>query len=38
MISLLVVGFSTNFWVALFGRCLGGILNGNIGKALAMVD
>jgi MFS family permease len=31
MISLLVVGFSTNFTTALIGRLLGGVLNGNIG-------
>lgn len=37
MISLLMVGFSTNFWVALFGRALGGALNGNIGVIQTMV-
>jgi hypothetical protein len=31
MLSLLIVGFSTNFWVALLGRVVGGVLNGNIG-------
>lgn len=31
MLSLVVVGFSTNFTMALFGRVLGGALNGNIG-------
>lgn len=31
MLSLLIVGFSTNFAMALFGRVLGGALNGNIG-------
>ena len=35
--SLLVVGFSTNFWMALFGRFLGGALNGNIGVIQTMV-
>ena len=30
-ISLLVVGFSTSFKMALAGRLLGGVLNGNIG-------
>ncbi|KAJ4305112.1 hypothetical protein N0V90_000642 [Kalmusia sp. IMI 367209] len=35
--SLLVVGFSRNFWVALAGRVLGGILNGNIGVIQTMV-
>ena len=29
LISLIVVGFSTNFWVALAGRVLGGLLNGS---------
>lgn len=28
LISLLIVGFSTNFWVALVGRALGGLLSG----------
>ena len=32
MLSLLVVGFSTSFAMALLGRVLGGALNGNIGK------
>ncbi|KAF2167895.1 hypothetical protein M409DRAFT_65952 [Zasmidium cellare ATCC 36951] len=35
--SLLIVGFSMNFWMALFGRCLGGALNGNIGVIQTMV-
>ncbi|KAK5169617.1 uncharacterized protein LTR77_005594 [Saxophila tyrrhenica] len=35
--SLLVVGFSMNFWMALFGRMLGGALNGNIGVVQTMV-
>lgn len=29
--SLLLVGFATNFWMALAGRIIGGALNGNIG-------
>jgi MFS family permease len=37
MLSLLVVGFSTNFTVALLGRVLGGVLNGNIGVIQTMV-
>lgn len=37
MLSLLVVGFAPNFWIALFGRALGGILNGNIGVIQTMV-
>jgi MFS family permease len=35
--SLLVVGMAPNFWVALFGRVLGGLLNGNIGVVQTMV-
>lgn len=35
--SLLTVGFSTNFWIALAGRALGGLLNGNIGVIQTMV-
>ncbi|KAI1874840.1 hypothetical protein JX265_003527 [Neoarthrinium moseri] len=37
MFSLILVGFSTNFWVALIGRALGGLLNGNIGVIQTMV-
>ncbi|PGG96545.1 hypothetical protein GX51_07778 [Blastomyces parvus] len=37
MLSLLIVGFSTSFWVALLGRIIGGILNGNIGVIQTMV-
>lgn len=32
MLSLLIVGLSTNFWVALLGRIIGGALNGNAGR------
>lgn len=35
--SLLVVGLAPNFWVALAGRVLGGLLNGNIGVIQTMV-
>ena len=35
--SLLVLGFSVNIWMALFGRLLGGALNGNIGVIQTMV-
>ncbi|KAF1953644.1 MFS general substrate transporter [Byssothecium circinans] len=35
--SLLVVGFAPSFWVALAGRILGGVLNGNIGVIQTMV-
>lgn len=31
LLSLLIVGFAPNFWIALLGRVLGGLLNGNIG-------
>lgn len=37
MLSLLVVGFAPNFWVALLGRALGGLLNGNVGVIQTMV-
>ncbi|KAI9659933.1 MAG: hypothetical protein M1821_001285 [Bathelium mastoideum] len=37
MLSLLVLGLAPNFWVALLGRALGGILNGNIGVIQTMV-
>lgn len=37
MLSLLVVGFASNFWIALLGRALGGCLNGNIGVIQTMV-
>lgn len=31
VLSLLIIGFAQNFWVALAGRTIGGMLNGNIG-------
>jgi MFS family permease len=31
ILSLLIVGFAPNFWVALLGRIVGGLLNGNVG-------
>ncbi|KAI0193473.1 major facilitator superfamily domain-containing protein [Astrocystis sublimbata] len=37
MFSMIVVGFATNIWVALFGRAFGGLLNGNIGVIQTMV-
>jgi predicted MFS family arabinose efflux permease len=37
MLSLLIVGFSTNFWIAISGRVIGGVLNGNIGVLRTMV-
>lgn len=36
-VSLLFVGFAQNFWTALAGRVLGGLLNGNIGVIQTMV-
>lgn len=37
IVSLLSVGLSTNFWIALLGRALGGALNGNVGVIQTMV-
>ncbi|KAI9827849.1 MAG: hypothetical protein M1832_004338 [Thelocarpon impressellum] len=37
LMSLLVVGLATNIWVALLGRALGGLLNGNIAVIQTMV-
>ncbi|KAI9804840.1 MAG: hypothetical protein M1825_001209 [Sarcosagium campestre] len=37
VVSLLIVGFSTNIWVALAGRAVGGLLNGNMGVIQTMV-
>lgn len=37
MLSLVMVGFASNLWVALAGRALGGLLNGNIGVVQTMV-
>lgn len=37
MLSLLIVGFAPSFWVALLGRIIGGVLNGNIGVIQTMV-
>lgn len=37
VLSLIIVGLSPNFWVALLGRALGGFLNGNIGVIQTMV-
>ncbi|KAI8945779.1 major facilitator superfamily domain-containing protein [Xylaria longipes] len=37
MFSMIVVGFASNIWIALFGRALGGLLNGNIGVIQTMV-
>lgn len=37
MLSMIMVGFSTNIWMALAGRAIGGFLNGNIGVIQTMV-
>lgn len=37
ILSLLMVGFASNIWVALAGRAIGGFLNGNIGVIQTMV-
>ncbi|KAF4126795.1 Sugar (and other) transporter [Geosmithia morbida] len=37
MLSMIMVGFSSNIWVALIGRAAGGLLNGNIGVIQTMV-
>jgi MFS family permease len=37
MFSMVMVGFAQNIWVALLGRALGGLLNGNIGVIQTMV-
>ncbi|EKD15383.1 uncharacterized protein L3040_001750 [Drepanopeziza brunnea f. sp. 'multigermtubi'] len=37
MLSMIMVGFSKNIWMAVAGRALGGFLNGNIGVIQTMV-
>ena len=37
MFSMVVVGFASNIWIALLGRAIGGLLNGNIGVIQTMV-
>ncbi|KAL2061641.1 hypothetical protein VTL71DRAFT_7018 [Oculimacula yallundae] len=37
MLSMIMVGFSSNIWMALAGRAIGGFLNGNIGVIQTMV-
>lgn len=37
MLSMIMVGFSSNIWIALIGRAAGGLLNGNIGVIQTMV-
>lgn len=37
MFSMVMVGFASNIWIALLGRGIGGLLNGNIGVIQTMV-
>ena len=37
LLSLVMVGFASNLWIALVGRAVGGLLNGNIGVIQTMV-
>ncbi|TFB03807.1 putative membrane protein [Trichoderma ghanense] len=37
MLSMIMVGFASNIWIALVGRAIGGFLNGNIGVIQTMV-
>lgn len=37
IVSLFIVGLAPNYWVALLGRALGGVLNGNVGVIQTMV-
>ncbi|GAB1316668.1 Drug efflux system protein [Madurella fahalii] len=37
MFSMVMVGFASNLWIALLGRALGGLLNGNIAVIQTMV-
>ncbi|KAL2196806.1 major facilitator superfamily domain-containing protein [Corynascus similis CBS 632.67] len=37
MFSMVMVGFADNIWMALLGRTIGGLLNGNIGVIQTMV-
>ncbi|TWU76471.1 hypothetical protein ED733_007223 [Metarhizium rileyi] len=37
MFSMVMVGFASNIWLALIGRAIGGLLNGNIGVIQTMV-
>lgn len=37
MLSMVVLGFASNIWIALIGRLFGGALNGNIGVIQTMV-
>jgi len=37
MLSMVMMGFASNIWIALVGRVLGGLLNGNIAVIQTMV-
>ncbi|KAK4221736.1 major facilitator superfamily domain-containing protein [Podospora fimiseda] len=37
MLSMIMVGFASNIWIALAGRTIGGLLNGNIAVIQTMV-
>lgn len=37
MFSMVMMGFASNIWIALVGRVLGGLLNGNIAVIQTMV-
>lgn len=37
MFSMIMVGFADKLWIAIVGRCIGGLLNGNIGVIQTMV-
>ncbi|KAE9978816.1 hypothetical protein BLS_000283 [Venturia inaequalis] len=37
VLSLLIVGLAPTFWIALLGRVIGGLLNGNVGVIQTMV-
>lgn len=37
MFSMIMMGFASNIWIALAGRTIGGLLNGNIGVIQTMV-
>lgn len=37
MFSMIMVGFAYNIWIALAGRVIGGLLNGNIAVIQTMV-
>jgi MFS family permease len=37
MLSMVMVGFASNIWIAVLGRAIGGLLNGNIGVIQTMV-